>query len=83
MPRKKKHPISDRKRSLLPDKGKGSDDPAVDFMMNGASTVLECAYEACACVARPLWALLCYVCYEAWLEEPAPKKARRKKKKEP
>lgn len=64
-----------RKRTLLPEKGQGSD-AETDFTMNIVSTLLEAVYEMLMCVARPLWALVTYVCYEAWVEKktPPPKK---------
>lgn len=57
-----------RKRTLLPEKGQGSNEPETEFIMNSTSTLLEALYEMTMCVARPLCGLVRYVLVDAWVE---------------
>lgn len=58
--------ITQRKRTFLPEKGEASDDPGVDYILNGVSTLCEVGYEFLMCIARPVCSLVRYIVVEGF-----------------
>lgn len=55
--------------NFLPGPGQASDDKGEDFLVQCFAVILEAVWNMVVMVARPLWALVVFLCYEAWVDK--------------
>lgn len=62
MPRRKAR----KKNTFLPNRGQASDSEADNFVVNCFVEILRALWLMIMCVAIPAWALVRFVCWDAW-----------------
>jgi len=56
--------------TFLPQRGQGAEDEGADWIVGCIVVLLEGACGLVMAIARPLWDLVRFVCWDAWRTEP-------------